>query len=188
MSRLLNQYIFLQLFSDGLSVTCCDPEQLWHIIETTNTYLKLDDDSCQAALAKIFCQLYCKPDQNKYVKVLKKSKSFLKYYDNKMDADTISAKVGLKFVDDFFKNCRNVSMPGHEGDETLEEAFDEHVSYRLLWSMFNYSLFANVDFRFYNETSNETFHLFRNVLGVVHKEPIEDDSIQMLPLVFEKVN
>lgn len=96
-------------------------------------------------MADFSCQLYCKPDQNKYVKVLEKLYSFLKYHENKTDAKTINAKISLKIVDDFFNNCRNVKIMGDEG-RTLEEVIEEHVSYRLFWSMFNDLYFVEVDF------------------------------------------
>lgn len=164
---------------------CCDGEQLQDMYITVRSGFEwsTEGEICPLNLLNIYCELFCRPNQNQYVNVIKKTRSRMKYYDDKKDAESISAKLDLDYVNEFFNRCKNFKMTN---GQTLEDYIGAHESDEFMFKTFNSQLSVEIDFRFHNKTTNKTHHIVKyDESGKLYSYPIVDNSIEILPIEFQ---
>lgn len=160
---------------------CCDGEQLQEMFNKAAD-LEIDDKSCAQTLLNIKCKIFCNVNQNKYVNVLKKEDSYMKYYDDKKDANSIGVKVDLEFVDKFFKTCKDAKV-GRHGNKKLNDLINRDKADEFMFELFNSEFWTHFDFRFHNTTTNKSVRLVKvSEQGYYLRYVVVDNSIELLPV------
>ncbi|OQR71017.1 niemann-Pick C1 protein-like [Tropilaelaps mercedesae] len=99
-------------FADQNQPLCCDPGSVDSLLTSLNSMDALIGvcPSCYVNMARIFCQMICSPNQNKFMDVTSWSVVNTTEYGNKM-LKSINYYLEKEYIDDAFKSCSEVIAP-----------------------------------------------------------------------------